>query len=301
MKQEFRLFLNGREVYFPDTPQILFTFQQTDLTNPTIVKNNFTKTVTIAGTQENNQIFNSIFSLDRTQSDKAVLFNPSQRVPFELYLNGSLIETGYAKLNTINEENGERNYEITLYGGLGDFLFNLTYTDEGEKRKLSDMIYTNKEDSQSELTFTINKETVREAWTHLRSGGGDDKWNVINFMPAYNGLPDNLDPKKILTNTKNFVSPLRQISGSTVSTTTGFPSTLNSSYHLYNGYGLATAYQDLTEWEVRDLRSYNQRPCLSLKRLLQAIANPKNNGGYNVVYDSKFVDYMNFNDWYRKG
>lgn len=297
MKKDIQLYLKDKEIYFEDTPKILFTYQQSEATDPTVVKNSFTKTVTIAGIQQNNQIFNSIWHLDRIQSSDGEYFNPSQRVPFKLFLEGDLVEEGYCKLDSVSQDKDKLLYNLTLYGGLGDFFFNLTYNEEGEKRRLSDLIFTDSIDPDNELTFYINKETVREAWSALSSGSGAEKWGVINFMPAYNGIPDNLSPDKILVNTRDFTSPLRQLTPTSSTSITGFPSTLNSSYNLYNGFGLATPYTKMTEWEMRDLRSYNQRPCLNVAKLLDALANPQNNGGYTVVYDANVM----YSDFYRKG
>ena len=44
----------------------------------------------------------------------------------------------------------------------------------------------------------------------------------------------------------------------------------------------------MTEWEMRSMMSYMQRPALRMKRVIEAICNPVNNGGYKVVLDSNF-------------
>ena len=119
MVQEIHLYIGGKEVFFSEPPEILFTFQRIDYTNPTAIKNSFTKTITIEGTPENNDVFNEIYLLGRTQN--VALFNPSKRIPFELYSNGDLVETGYAKLDNVIKDGYKIQYEVTLYGGLGDF------------------------------------------------------------------------------------------------------------------------------------------------------------------------------------
>ena len=82
-----------------DSFSILLQKTRTDYTNPTILKNSFTKTVSLPGTDSNNKLFNQIWKLDRTQWKGA--FNPSYRSPFLLLENGSLVECGYVKLDSV--------------------------------------------------------------------------------------------------------------------------------------------------------------------------------------------------------
>lgn len=92
------------------------------------------------------------------------------------------------------------------------------------------------------------------------------KWDVINFAPCYNGTPDGeFEPGKALADASDL--------GLTIppgySASTG-------------GYVLLDFPQDVDEWAAKDLRSYLQRPVLSVWALLQAIANPANNGGWTL-------------------
>ena len=65
MKYPVRLFLGDEEVEFSTPPEILFNYSVTELTNPTIVKNSYSKTITIEGTPNNNRIFGHIYNLER--------------------------------------------------------------------------------------------------------------------------------------------------------------------------------------------------------------------------------------------
>src|SRR5574344_54780 len=108
---------------------ILFQRQRTDYTNPTIVRNSFTKTIKLPGTKTNNSIFSNLWKLDRYLSINSADFEPSKRDPFILLKDGNLVEQGYVKLNNIvlNSNNNSYTYEITLYGELGNFLYGLSY------------------------------------------------------------------------------------------------------------------------------------------------------------------------------
>lgn len=297
MRQEIQLFLNGKEVFFSEPPQINFVYQRTDYTNPTVIKNSYTKTVTIEGTPENNKVFNSIYNLERTQGiNDGVYFNPSKRVPFELYENGDILEQGYAKLDKVNRKGYKIEYEITLYGGLGDFFYGLSYLEQegaenGKKLTLGDLHFKDENGDEIDIDFTINKKAVSDAWDNLgRHNWVDNKWDVVNFAPCYNGLPKNFDSDKVLiepVGTEN--TDMRKIEGTTVTNVKGFPKT-NGSYGLYRGFALGQLKRQLTEWEMRELRSYLQRPVMSVKGLFNGIENATK---YKLDLDKDFFRYDN--------
>lgn len=95
-------------------------------------------------------------------------------------------------------------------------------------------------------------------------------WDIINFAPAYNGIPDgNFSPDKAL------IDPAE----------VGLPASITKDaveYTTKSGYTLVSLARAHDEWAVKDLRSYLQRPVLSMKAFWDAICNPANNGGYEV-------------------
>lgn len=273
--------------------RVLMNYELEKLQNPTIIKNNFSKTITLNGTPNNNKIFGYIYQLDRrTNIDSGgyytnVFFDASKRVPFTIYDNSTIIEQGYLQLNRINVKGENLYYEITLYGGLGDFFYSLSYKDDGEEKTLADLTYLSEgyySQNYSLLNFTINKDTVNQAWLNINNDSS--LYSTINFIPSYNGLYEDFDSDKVLINTyanSNF---------STTSTTVD-----NETYTTYNGYAMGELNEEYTEWEMRDLRSYKQRPALRLKRFIQAVCDPVNNGGYEVELDPVF--FNNNNPYYQ--
>lgn len=282
IRQEVTLYLNGQQVDLNDNGGIYFNYKQKDVKNPTVVKNSFSKTLTIPGTDNNNVIFNNIWDLTRIQTTDVVpYFNQSKRVPFELFLNGELIEQGYCKLDRIRRDKVNE-YDLSLYGGLGDFFYCLAYNAEtGNKRTLADLDW-------DISGFTINKETVKQNWDELASG----ETPTIAFAPMYNGVNDKMDASKVLINTDyDGDVRFRRDDGSWVDMT-GFPTSI-SGYTTYGGFALATLPEQTTEWRTRDLRSWIQRPALSVKSLFTAISNPECNGGYELFLDNEFFNNQN--------
>lgn len=300
MKQDIKLYIDDKLVDFSNELIIPFTYQLKDVNKPTVVKNPFTKTITIIGTKNNNKIFGEIYNLDREQLyDDTYLtgayFNPSYRTPFKLFKNGELIESGYMQLNSITIKNKVINYEVTLYGGLGDYLYSLMYNKDSEPLKLSDLVYGVEneetgspfEDSDREMDFTINKQFVYECFNNVGKDNNNTLTDYITFVPSYNGLPENFDSDKVLINTHNnsYISPK-------LSATVN-----NKAYTPYNNYILATLPRKYNEWEMLDLRSYLQRPAIKMSKIIDACCNPVNNGGYTVELDT---DFFNDNNPYYK-
>lgn len=296
MKQEIQLFIGGEEVEFSKDPQILFNYKITDATNPTAIKNTYSKSIVLEGTQKNNAIFGNIWNLERMQYygyDGGAGFNPIKKTPFELYVNGELVESGYVKLDNVSKKNGSTSYSLTLYGGLGSLFFSLSYGDgEGDKKKtLADLRYGG--DANLDLSFKINKETVFDAWHTIMGDPNavykeseadrpnnylyDDKWETINFMPAYEGIPEDFSPEKVLINTNGNTFFQTDVDG----------------YKPVNGFLLGEASEDLTMNQTRDLRSYLQRPVIRMKSIIDACCDPVNNGGWELKLDDRFFSLDN--------
>lgn len=287
MKQDVRLYINDKLVDFSNELSMPFIYQLEDTNNPTAVKNSWTKSITIAGTDNNNKIFGEIYNLDRQQLYSnsyitGVYFNPSFRTPFSIYRNGELIESGYMQLNNITLKNKIVNYNITLYGGLGDFFYKLKYNSDSTPLTLADLRFgVENTSSDNEFNFTINKEWIKRCWDNIDSNVKNPEY-FINFIPAENGIYENFDNNKVLINfynNKAFTQSAVTVDGTTYST--------------HNGYALAQLNKELDEWEMCSLRSTQQRPALRVKGFIDAICDPINNGGYNVELDTDFFNENN--------
>lgn len=257
------LYINNKKVDLNDSISLGMTYSQLEIYNPTAIKNPYSVSIAIPRTDNNNKIFDDIYRLDRQQTEKT--FNPSKRVDFVILSNGCLFERGYMQLTSITNQS----YNINLYGLLGDFFYKLKYNTDGSTRTLADIKYTDEDEDY--FKFNINKEWVYESF----NGSEEGLHSLLKFIPAYNGLYDEFDTSSCLVNQYD----------------TSFPRT-NGEYGLYNGYGLAKLNESYTEWEIRDLRSYKQRPALRLKELFKAILN-KDNTGYQVNLDPTWFSPKN--------
>lgn len=290
MRRKISLYIGNQLADLDDQSFILFNYQMDDLSNPTIVKNSYSQQITLKGTPANNRIFGDYFRGDRmvanTGGQTGVDFNASQKVPFIIYNEMSeILESGYVKLDSISRQRQDIQYKVTLYGGLGSFFYALSYDENGNKRTLADLDYLQTGSPDTELNFVINAQSIQEAWRRLREDTtAAPMWDVINFAPAYNGIPEgNFSPDKAL------VDPTEV--GLRDSITDG-----EVTYTPKSGYTIVNLAQAHDEWAVKDLRSYLQRPVFSMKAFWDAICNPTNNGGYevdaSVIQDhTKFGNY----------
>ena len=274
MNNDVRLFINGEEIEFSQDPKILLNYKETELHNPTVVRNSFTKQIQVEGTNRNNDIFGHIWELTRVQDGN---FNPIKKADFQLFVNGELSQKGYVKLDKVTRTNNTTQYSFTLYGGLGSFFYNLTYDQDNAgntKKTLASLKYTivGDIDVEPDMNFTIDKDNVYEAWGQIAGFGSvsNDRWNVINFIPALNGIPGDFDAAKVLINNYQLNSGGASgfINGQTVDGVTYRP-VLNGALNQ-NGYSLGEMPHDLQEWQTRDLRCYNQRPVVYMYRIIQA-------------------------------
>lgn len=264
MRRKVSLYINGAKADIDDDSFILYNYLLENLDNPAVARNTFSQQITLPGTATNNAIFGGYYRLDHRIGEG---YDPSTKVPFNIYDDaGDLLESGYMKLDSVVRNNGYPQYTISLYGNLGAFLYSLAYDENGNRRTLADLDYLQTGNPEGELDFTIEKQAVEEAWNKdFSSLSLADIWDVVNFAPALNGIPDgNFSADKALLVPDDYGLDVP------------------FGYDTRGGYCLVNLAQAHDEWAVKDLRSYLQRPIFSMYAFLNAVSRPENNGGYDV-------------------
>lgn len=293
--KDTRLYIADKLVDLDSESIITMNYTLEETNNPTIVKNSFSKSISLPATANNNDLFGHIYDLSRAtilDSSKmaGVHFNTLKRTPFQLFIEGELVESGYIQLTGISKTNGVPRYTIQAFGGLGDFLYNLMYDESGDKKSLASLTfgfegYTG--DPKDEMNFNVTKNVVNNAWGALPRSNRNIFAEAITFVPAYNGVAKDFDAQHALFN-YNAVTEMN------------IPRTLSNSgttYSSLNGYGCLEFNRSLDEPETRDLRSYLQRPAISVKALFDACCKDINNGGYRVTLDPAFFKEENTLYW----
>ena len=302
MRRKIALYIADRLVDLDDQSFILMNYTMEDLSNPTIVKNSFSQQVTLKGTPNNNKIFGDIFRLDRVtqygEGYTGVEFDVTRQTPFAIYNEMSeIIESGYLKLNEVSRNKGMVEYKVTLFGGLGSFFYSLMYNEDGSKKTLADMRYRDLSGGYTKIPGHFGQiggyEMLKDAWNYLADPNAydyesNDNWwcNIINFAPCYNGKPDSFSADKAMVDNKSFANvPYTKLIEGTQYT---FKENASANLMLF-----ANPH---TEWEMRDLRWYLQRPVISVKALFDAICDKENNGGWNVSLNIGMTNPYSFRD-----
>ena len=300
------LYIKGKYVDVDDDQLFLFTYSNNSVESPEAIKNNYSKTITLTGTPNNNKLFDELYLVDSVINR----FDTSKREPFELYDNGNLIESGYVKLNSIKHEKNNPSYEVTLYGMLGDFFYKLAYKDDSNDVELSlkDLQYDYKrvpvllgqgDDAPSQTVDSLS-EDVDETKT-LFYWNSDFIWNswlmqftdkyphqnecwedFVTAAPVYSGYNEDFDNDVVVTN-MNYPSKYEGI----------LPSTIKNGADTYSAkqnYAKIKTDRELDQWEIRDLRSSVQRPAIKLDKLFKKIVDYSKQNGYDIVFD-KDIDF----------
>ena len=120
-----KLYIDDREAFFDTEFDANMTFKFLDTYNPSAVKTSYSTTISLPDCKANAEIFSS-FKL---------------KYSFDLFSDdGRIIEKGYCILDNVKTEGVTKTYNITLYGGLGDFFYNLK-GDEDSPKTLADLYW----------------------------------------------------------------------------------------------------------------------------------------------------------------
>lgn len=297
MRRNVSLYISGMPVDLDEQSFILFNYTMEDLSNPTIVRNSFSKQVSLPGSANNNKIFGHLFRLDReTQYGSGMVgvdFDVARRTPFVIYNEmNEVVEQGYIKLDEVVRLRNKVEYKVTLFGGLGSFFYGLMYSEDGTKKTLSDLRYLALDGNYTNIPGHLGAfggwQMLQHAWSYLSNPDGysnaEKNWwcNIINFAPCYNGLPADFSADKAVVNQNAF---------------NNLPTLSPKSGVSVNLMQMTNAH---SEWEIKDLRWYLQRPVFRVKALFDAICDKENNGGYDVILDSAFFNESNdlyWNGW----
>ena len=294
MRRMISLYIGDQLVDLDDQSFILFNYTMEDMSNPTIVRNSFSQSVTLKGTPNNNKIFGDIFRLDRVTSYgtgyTGANYDASRKTPFTIYNEmNEVIESGYVKLDGVSKNKGMVEYKVSLFGGLGSFFYNLSTDEDGGKKTLASLRYKVMSGGYTRIPGHFGQfggyTMLGDAWTYLRNPDTynpedvDNWWSdIINFAPCYNGLPDKFSADKAVVDGKSFDNaPSTQLIDG-----------VSYTYKAGASAGLMLFSNPHTEWEIKDLRWYLQRPVIRIKAIIEAICDKENNGGYDVALSQKF-------------
>ena len=301
-----RLFIENKEIELDESVQFAITKQFEDLSNPTNIINDWSKTVSIPFTATNNAIFGHIYNPDRlivagtSDTLTGIYFDPLKKLDMRLQDGDNVLMTGYAKMNEIKYNKGKGTYEITLFGQLGKVL--------QEMSKITFNTTTNDTkyliDGSQYLEEYINKELVYNSWksTGQKQFKLQEKWfyimnpqtgevvkkpnlaykvtDIIGFAPN-NSFDNGFDYKTFQTTSSKFET---------------FSSVLeNTNFEEITGASPENAIPNgLLPREIGEYRSYLQIPFIYWNKFFQMFNKKATEiTGYKIELDDTWFNSSN--------
>lgn len=326
------LYIENKKIELETELEVDFTYETIDPQKLSSIKNSFSKTVNIPGTPNNNITFGHIFRNDKYIPISSIgapidsFYDPHKKVSWIINKNGSLVQRGYCTLDGIDVNDDRKiTYKITLYGGIGEFFYSLSYNEDGSAKTLKDVFYDwrpkrtflgygqamNTAEEMTDTLMVCSSDIISQSYHNLNpnytySGTTDIDKDVV-FIPCYSGLYDDFDSKHMLVSVFN-----QNYTGSPMSSTTkqilnntfkdsivddGVTyTTLDKEFSSTGAYryGLATFSRDLDPSEAGDLRINELPAAIRLSKLLWAITRPENCGEYEVEWSQTILNSLHF-------
>lgn len=197
------LYIENKLIELDSEVQFAITKTFEDVTNPTSIINDWSKTVSIPFTDSNNEIFGHIYNPDRitlhtsnTGLTTGMYFDPLKKLNFRLEWDSMLLMQGYAKMTSITKSNGKGRYNITLNGELGKVfqeMKKITFDETAYSGTDKDKYWIDGYDYTGDLKITRSE--IKRLWENeiqydedITSSSAKSK--LINFTPNNDFVED---------------------------------------------------------------------------------------------------------------
>lgn len=287
---KIKLYFENYLVDNTDNISIPLTKTFDNIQDPMKYYSEYSRSVDIPFSVNNNKLFNHIFNVDSVQNSNPNQpnighnFDPKRKIPFRIEYNGDIILEGYAKLNSITYSNGGK-YNITLFGKFGEIM-----------QELHKLTFTTPESNKyyilSPKYDRINADFVKSAMekypTSTFSENSLSLTDIITFF-SNEGVYENFDTKKnvkyeIITNELTSYQVDIVDTSSFLKETYTYISNNNINPESIVGNGMLPG-----TWN--EYRSYYQIPCMWVKRLWEMfIAAAEKVTSYSFDLDPDFFN-----------
>lgn len=286
---KIKLYFENYLVDNTDNISIPLTKTFDNIQDPMKYYSEYSRSVDIPFSVNNNKLFNHIFNVDSVQNSNPNQpnighnFDPKRKIPFRIEYNGDIILEGYAKLNSITYSNGGK-YNITLFGKFGEImqeLHKLTFINpESDKYYIVSPKY-------DRISANFVKSAMEKYPSSTFSENSFSLTDIITFI-TNEGVYENFDTKK---NVKYKIINNELISLVDIVDTSSF---LKETYtyisnNNINPESIVGGGMLPGTWE--EYRSYYQIPCMWVKRLWEMfIAAAEKVTSYSFDLDPDFFN-----------
>lgn len=310
------LYIENKYIELDKEVQFAITKTFEDISNPTSIINDWSKTVSIPFTDKNNETFGHIYNPDRITLHNEGLttglyFDPLKKLDFRLEWDSAVLMTGYAKMTSVTKTNGTGRYNITLNGELGKVfqeMKKITFDKSTEDTKY--LI-----DGSNWIEETINKELVYKLWSTEANDTIDlqPKYNkylnpntgqihksanplykvedILGFAPN-NSYNDDFDYKTFQKKNENTSEKFEEVLDRRAKQVT---ENEDATYQSLVGVAADTVIGDgLLPREIGEYRSYMQLPYIYFNKLFQIFTKKTEDiTGYKVILDNNWFNVAN--------
>jgi hypothetical protein len=158
-----------------------------DIRNPETRSSDFSKTITIPGTANNNKAFNHIFDVANDITGSGQFnpdFNPNKKADCTLLVDGMPQITGFIRMTEIVINDGRIEYNCTIHGEAANLFTDL------ENAKLNELDF-------SEYNHTCNILNIKDSWDNKIQVDGSD----VSFAYGNGYVWTQVLPKRTILNT----------------------------------------------------------------------------------------------------
>lgn len=182
-----KLYINNQEIELGADTALPINYQIEDITSPGNIKSEFSKTISLPSTKNNDDVLNHLYRVDRKNID----FNVSSKIPFEIRYNNRRFQTGYVKFGDITvAEDGTKTYELNLFGKLGEFFLELA------DKKMIDLDFDLA--GNPKLLHTLDRNFIYNNWNTKDVNVDNTIHEYIKYIPMYQGQYPDFDSTKYL-------------------------------------------------------------------------------------------------------
>lgn len=292
---KIKLYFENYLVDNTDNISIPLTKTFDNIQDPMKYYSEYSRSVDIPFSVNNNKLFNHIFNVDSVQNSDPKQpnighnFDPKRKIPFRIEYNGDVILEGYAKLNSITYANGGK-YNITLFGKFGEIM-----------QELHKITFINPESEKYYIDFPkygkqtrINADFVKTAMEKYPSSTFSDNSislsDIITFI-SNEGVYENFDTKK---NVRYEILKNEFIRYNNIVDTSSF---LQETYNYISRNNInpeSIVGDAILPGTWGEYRSYYQIPCMWVKRLWEMFTTAaKKVTSYSFDFDPDFFNDNN--------
>ena len=273
-----QLFIEGQEMELTESVKFAITKHFNDLTNPTTIINDWSKTVEIPFSLKNNQIFGHIYDPHRvilagdSTLTTGIYFDPTKKLDFKLVYNAQTIMTGYAKMLTVKQNNGNGVYEIVLSGQLGKLFQEMNKITIDNSQSDSEYYINGRDYFEAQMSAQL----IKDCWDDPEGLSDTNPSKYIGFAPCEVTQEEDMD-YTVYQNTSNEIEKLSDVLETRDFTNkAGIPAD-------------KVIEKGMSPRGIGEFRSYKQIPYIHFNRLFEIFSDKVQQiTGYTVHLDDDF-------------